>query len=290
MAWPSYTSNGRHHGRGDLGRDHLLDLLQRHRRCTSCTRCDVPGNGPWPSTRGAIPCLSSPESSPCVRLHRAELRSRRGLGGRGPGGGDGLRAAHPGYGEAMAGQAFYRRGEIHRFAGRRARPSEAYRSASRTAVRPSRVWRCCGWRRAGRRWSARSARLAETTDRLARSRLLRPMSRSCWPWDTPPPSRRDGAARSARPTTRRSARLVGVRARHGPPCRRQPEAALRALRQAWQLWRDLDVPYEAARARVLVGLPAAPCTTRTPRRWVDAGTTSSPSGWVPAARVPRLCS
>ena len=33
-----------------------------------------------------------------------------------------------------------------------------------------------------------------------------------------------------------------------------PEAALPALRQAWRLWRDLDVPYEAARARVLVGL------------------------------------
>jgi DNA-binding CsgD family transcriptional regulator len=31
-------------------------------------------------------------------------------------------------------------------------------------------------------------------------------------------------------------------------------AALVALRRAWQAWQELDVPYEAARARVLVGL------------------------------------
>jgi DNA-binding NarL/FixJ family response regulator len=31
-------------------------------------------------------------------------------------------------------------------------------------------------------------------------------------------------------------------------------AALLALRRAWQVWRDLEVPYEAARVRVLVGL------------------------------------
>jgi DNA-binding CsgD family transcriptional regulator len=30
--------------------------------------------------------------------------------------------------------------------------------------------------------------------------------------------------------------------------------ALTALRRAWTLWRDLDVPYEGARVRVLVGL------------------------------------
>lgn len=32
-----------------------------------------------------------------------------------------------------------------------------------------------------------------------------------------------------------------------------PGAALGVLRAAWQIWRDLDVPYEAARVRVLVG-------------------------------------
>ena len=31
-------------------------------------------------------------------------------------------------------------------------------------------------------------------------------------------------------------------------------AALVALRHAWQAWRGLEAPYEAARARVLIGL------------------------------------
>jgi DNA-binding CsgD family transcriptional regulator len=33
-----------------------------------------------------------------------------------------------------------------------------------------------------------------------------------------------------------------------------PQAALLALREAWQAWHELEVPYEAARVRVLVGL------------------------------------
>jgi DNA-binding NarL/FixJ family response regulator len=32
------------------------------------------------------------------------------------------------------------------------------------------------------------------------------------------------------------------------------EAALLSLRRAWQVWQELEAPYEAARARVLVGL------------------------------------
>jgi DNA-binding NarL/FixJ family response regulator len=33
-----------------------------------------------------------------------------------------------------------------------------------------------------------------------------------------------------------------------------PQAALVALRAAWQVWRDLEAPYEAGRVRVLLGL------------------------------------
>ena len=36
--------------------------------------------------------------------------------------------------------------------------------------------------------------------------------------------------------------------------RATPRAALVALRRAWQAWQELEAPYEAARARVLVGL------------------------------------
>jgi DNA-binding CsgD family transcriptional regulator len=34
----------------------------------------------------------------------------------------------------------------------------------------------------------------------------------------------------------------------------RPEEALPALRQAWRRWRELDIPYRAARVRVLIGL------------------------------------
>jgi DNA-binding NarL/FixJ family response regulator len=34
----------------------------------------------------------------------------------------------------------------------------------------------------------------------------------------------------------------------------ETQTALVSLRRAWQLWRELDAPYEAARTRVLIGL------------------------------------
>src|SRR6185295_19387734 len=34
----------------------------------------------------------------------------------------------------------------------------------------------------------------------------------------------------------------------------EPRPALAALRQAWAGWQELEVPYEAARVRVLIGL------------------------------------
>ena len=36
--------------------------------------------------------------------------------------------------------------------------------------------------------------------------------------------------------------------------RGDPEAALRSLRSAWQVWEELDAPYEGGRVRLLVGL------------------------------------
>jgi DNA-binding CsgD family transcriptional regulator len=39
-----------------------------------------------------------------------------------------------------------------------------------------------------------------------------------------------------------------------PPAEGDAQEALVALRRAWQVWQELEAPYEAARARVLVGL------------------------------------
>ncbi|MCU7821238.1 helix-turn-helix transcriptional regulator, partial [Kitasatospora sp. DSM 101779] len=53
----------------------------------------------------------------------------------------------------------------------------------------------------------------------------------------------------------RAALLLAGRAQAGPPIEDPAEDLTEALteaRRAWRLWRDLDVPYETARARVLV--------------------------------------
>ena len=59
------------------------------------------------------------------------------------------------------------------------------------------------------------------------------------------------AAAGKRDDARRDRRLTPGRGRVG---RRDPGAALVALRQAGRLWQELDAPYEVARVRALVGL------------------------------------
>ena len=64
------------------------------------------------------------------------------------------------------------------------------------------------------------------------------------------------------------------------------DAALAATRCAWNLWEELKAPYEAARARVLVGRPAGGWVTRTRPRWSSRprGRRSSSWGRLPTWR------
>jgi DNA-binding CsgD family transcriptional regulator len=164
-----------------------------------------------------------------------------------------------GYGEAMAGQAFYRRGEIHRLRGESGDAEEAYRSASRcggeTQPGLALLWLAQG--RADAAAAAVRRALAETTGRLARSRLL-PSYVEIMLAVKDVAAAREGATELAE-----IGEVYDAAALHAWSAYARgvvhladgsPEAALPALRQAWRLWRDLDVPYEAARARVLVGL------------------------------------
>jgi DNA-binding CsgD family transcriptional regulator len=194
------------------------------------------------------------------RIHRAELLQ---LGGAWA---DAVREAGlacgqltQGYGEAMAGPAFYRQGEVQRLRGEAGAAEAAYRSASRyggeTQPGLALLWLAQG--RADAAAAAIRRALAETTGRLARSRLL--------------PSAVEimlavpdvTAARAAATELAEICEVYDAAALHAWSAYARgavhladgsPEAALPALRQAWRLWRDLDVPYEAARARVLVGL------------------------------------
>lgn len=193
------------------------------------------------------------------RVHRAEVLQ---LGAAWP---DAVRAAQTaceeltqGYGEVVAGMAFYRLGEIHRLRGETAAADEAFRSTGRYGwgTQPGLAQlRLAQGRLAAAAAGIRRA-LGETTDRLARSQLL-PAYVEVMLAVPDVAAARDGAtelaaiadaygtpALQARAATARGA----VQLADG-----RPELALSALRHAWRLWRELDAPYEAARVRVLVG-------------------------------------
>lgn len=224
---------------------------------------EVPRAREWTVALNAW-CDSRPQFSGVFsgvcRIHRAELLQ---LGGAWA---DAVREVGlaceqltQGYGEAMAGPAFYRRGEIHRLRGESDAAEEAYRSASRyggqTQPGLALLWLAQG--RADAAVAGIRRVLAETTDRLARSRLLPSAVEIMLAVDD------DAAAREAATELAEIGESYAAAALHAWSAYARgavhlaegsPEAALPALRQAWQLWRDLDVPYEAARARVLVGL------------------------------------
>jgi len=209
-------------------------------------------------------CDSQPQFtgafSGVCRIHRAELLQ---LGGAWA---DAVREAGlagdqltQGYGEAMAGLAFYRLGEIHRLRGEAGEAEEAYRGASRYGgqTQPGLALLRLAQGRADAATAGIRRALAETTDRLARTRLL-PSYVEIMLAVPDLVAAREGATELAE-----IGEVYDVAGLHAwsaysrgavHQADGRPEEALPALRQAWRLWRDLGMPYEAARARVLVGL------------------------------------
>jgi DNA-binding CsgD family transcriptional regulator len=198
--------------------------------------------------------------SAVCRVHRAELLL---LGGAWP---DAVREARlacdqltRGYGEAMAGPAFYQLAEAHRLGGQSAAAEEAYRAASRyggqTQPGLALLWLAQG--RVDAAAAAIGRALAETSPPLARFRLL-PAYVEIMLAGHDVPAARDGAKELAGIAA--AYRSPGVRARSAYAggavelAGGRPQTALPALREAWRLWCDLDAPYEAACARVLIGL------------------------------------
>ena len=244
----------------------------------------------------SLPQFTGVFSGVC-RIHRAELLQ---LGGAWA---DAVREAGmagaqltQGYGEAMAGLAFYRQGEIHRLRGEASDAEEAYRSASRyggeTQPGLALLWLAQG--RADAAAAGIRRALAETTDRLARSRAPAVLCRDHVGREgrRRRPGGRDGAGRDRRGLRHgRAACLVGVRARERStsptaaprrPCGRYVRRG--SCGGTWTCRTRPRVPGCSS------GWPAAPCTTRTPRRWSSTRRTRSSSSWVRSLRrgVPRL--
>jgi ATP/maltotriose-dependent transcriptional regulator MalT len=160
---------------------------------------------------------------------------------------------------AATGQAYYQQAELYRLRGDLTAAEGAYRDASRFGREPQpglallRLAQGDANAAAG----ALSRALAETPEPLARAVLL--------PAYVEVALSRDDLAEAASA----SSELDEIDARFGRPMLHaiaaqvrgavelaggQPQAALRSLRSAWQVWEELDAPYEGGRVRLLVGL------------------------------------
>jgi DNA-binding CsgD family transcriptional regulator len=161
--------------------------------------------------------------------------------------------------QSAAAQAYYRQGEVHRLQGRFSAAEEAYRDASR-----------CGWepqpglallRLAQGNGDAAAATIrravGETTEPLKRARLLPAYVEIMLAVGDAQEAR--GACRELEEISARyESGMLGAMVAHAEGAVDLAEgdarSALLALRRAWQVWQELEVPYEAARVRVLLGL------------------------------------
>jgi DNA-binding CsgD family transcriptional regulator len=157
------------------------------------------------------------------------------------------------------GAAFYRQAEVHRVLGDFPAAEDAYQQASRWGRQPQpglALLRLAQGRTDAAQAASRRL-LAETTDRLGRAKLL-PSHVEIMLAVGEVQAARDAAgelAEIAEGYDTPALRAVADHARGAVLLAEgDARAAVVALRGAWQVWRELEAPYEAAWVRVLVGL------------------------------------
>ena len=158
-----------------------------------------------------------------------------------------------------AAHAFYQQAEIHRLRGEFAAAGQAYREASRCGSEPQPGLALLRLAEGNHDAAAAAIRRAmgETSERLRRARLL-----PAYVEILLAAGDAEGAGSACRELETIAAdhggTMLSALAAHARGAVDLAEgdarAALVALRQAWQGWHELEVPYEAARARVLIGL------------------------------------
>jgi len=191
------------------------------------------------------------------RVHRAEIMQLRGAWS------EGLEEARrarerclAGENRGAAGEACYRQGEIMRMRGE-AGAEQAYREASRCGRQPQpglALLRLAQGDTAAAASAIRRA-LAETADPIGRLALL-PAAVEIALAVGALEEARDACGEFAALAADRGAEmldalLAGARGAVELAAG-EPAAALAELRRGWELWEELEAPYEAARARVLV--------------------------------------
>ena len=158
-----------------------------------------------------------------------------------------------------AAEALYRQGELLRLRRELAAAEEAYREASRRGFEPQpgfALLRLAQGKNATAAAAIRRA-LVETAERPQRARLLSACVEILLAVDDA-----DGAREAWRELTGIAAdyesAMLDAMASYADGALSLAEgdagAALVALRRAWRIWDDVEAPYEAARARVLIGL------------------------------------
>jgi DNA-binding CsgD family transcriptional regulator len=208
-------------------------------------------------------CASQPDlvayRGQCM-VHRAEIMALRGAWR------DAMEEAQraserflKGPDHPAAGAAFYQQAELHRLRGEFAKAEEAYRQASRWGREPqpglSRLRLAQGQVDAAQ--AAIRRVVDEASDRAMRANLLAGYVEIMLAAGDVAAARAAADELSAIAGDL-GAPLLGAMAAHAQGAVLQGEgdlpAALAALRRAWMAWQELEVPYEAARVRVLVGL------------------------------------
>jgi len=193
-------------------------------------------------------------------VHRAEIMQ---LQGAWPAALDEARGAAERFTEGAlnrlaAGRAHYRQGELHRLRGEQAAAERAYREASRRGCEPQpglALLRLAQGRHDAAFAAMRRA-AAETLEPLRRASLLPAyveVALAAGDVDAARSACRELegiAQRGSEALAAMSALARGALALALGDAR----AALVASRRAWRAWEELEAPYEAARARVLVGV------------------------------------
>ncbi len=162
-------------------------------------------------------------------------------------------------GHPAAGAAFYQRAELHRLSGHFTDAEQAYRSASHWGREPQpglALLRLAEGRADAAVAGIRRV-LDETHDRTGRSRLL-PAYVEIMLAVSDVAAARTAADEVSEIAAQLGAPLLRATAAHTAGAvllaEGRSRAALAALRPAWTSWQELEVPYQAARVRVLISL------------------------------------
>jgi ATP/maltotriose-dependent transcriptional regulator MalT len=156
-------------------------------------------------------------------------------------------------------QAFYRQGEVHRLQGRFSAAEEAYRDASRYGWEPQPGLALLRLVQGNDEAASAAIRrvVGETTRPLKRARLL-PAYVEIMLAVGDVEEARVACRELEEISARYESGMLGAMVEHAEGTIDLTEgdarAALLPLRRAWQMWQELEVPYEVARVRVLLGL------------------------------------